>query len=87
MFLRAAEAVSLEFSVCREMWSVAFLLLLDWQESGSLLASSGPLELLLNVSFGQLYYSEDSLNLEIFFDIRHMYIHPSTGIYFRLAGV
>jgi len=37
--------------------------------------------------FGQLYYSEDSLNLRIFFDRRHMYVHPSTGIYFTLAGV
>jgi len=39
------------FSACGEPWSVAFLLLLDWQESDSLLASSPPLELFLNVSF------------------------------------
>lgn len=72
MFLHAAEAVGLVFSVCREMWSVAFLLLLDWRESDSLLASSPPLEPFSKVSFGQLYYSEDSLNLRIFIDIRHM---------------
>ena len=72
MFLHAAEAVGLVFSACRETWSVAFLLVLDWQESDSLLASSHPLEPFLNVSFGQLDYCEDSLNLRIFFDIRHM---------------
>ena len=57
---------------CAGMWSVAFLLLLDWQELDSILASSPPLEPFWNVSFGQLCYNEDSLNPRIFLDIRHM---------------
>lgn len=60
------------FSMKRDVQSMVFLLLLDWQESDSLLESSPPLEPFLNVSFGQLYYSKDSLNLRIFFDIRPM---------------
>lgn len=58
---------------CAAMWNIAFLLLLDWQECRSLLACSPPWELFSSVSLGQLYYSEDSLNLRIFFDIRHVH--------------